>query len=334
MLRQAIDRTIAWLFTKRDFQSVRDFLSRILRPLWPTYEFGKLPSSMVGYGRRGVAKVDGHCAWCLRKIDAALDINPGSGEAFFRARRVTNVLSGVTGSQNGGPVDLLCHVFPIRVRREPAMVLYCGAAPDLPAFVGELLPRFLALDQFDVPNDLLLLVNLRMGRQRFFQDALNDQIFRPRPIEIMRQFHLVGLHTLYVLSEPALHPAHLQRAAERFKMIYGPYDPLERPLFLCSGGARRAAMLARKYSTCVPDVFGKDYMLIDPARAPLKDVVRAVAGASHIAAPNTGEAAVLALARAQKRDFYEISAARAAHRLADRLLDVIGETRHRIRRIV
>jgi len=331
MLRQAIDKVIAWLFTKRDFQGARDFLSQLLLPFWPKYDFEKLPSSDVEQTPPGMTRAaNGLHSWKLRKTDAALDINPGSGEAFLGGRRLVESSRISTDAEGAGPVDLLCHLFPIRVRREPALVLHCGASADLTSFVGELLPRFFALDKFDLPKDLLFLVSLRMGRQRFFQDALTDQIFRPRPIEIMRQFHLVSVNRLYSLQGPVLDPVQLSHAAERFRSIYGPYEPADRPIFLCSGGTRRAMALAKRYSADVPNVFGQDYALIDPARAALRDVVRAVASASSVAAPSTGEASILALAPSANRVLYELGDGRSAHPLADRLLDAIGEPRRKI----
>jgi hypothetical protein len=306
MLRQGMHKVIAWIFAKRDFQGARNFLSRLLLPLWPTYEFADLTNAgaVTGAIPSPACQRTGDAARRqLHKVNAAVDINPGSGEAFFRGRRPSD---GASVRRSLGPIDLLCHIFPIRLERERALVLYSGSSTDIASFVGSLLPRFFALDEVGAPADMSLLVNLRMAKQRYFQDALIDQVFRPRPLEILRQFHLVSPKTLYVLPDCSWDRRLLDRAAAKCAEVYGPYPMQDRTVFLCAGGQARASKLAAKFLHLSPDFFERKYIVIDPNQTPLRDSLHAVAGASLVVAPNTGEAAILALAPSKKRVLYEL----------------------------
>ena len=308
MLRQGFRSALVWLFVKRDFQNVRNFLSRMFVPFWPTYDFANLcdvqPQSTLATGQ-SLQSTEFFHNWSVQAVNASLDINPGSGEAFFQGRRPRDGGSESPKPETG-PVDLLCHIFPTRLARGAALVLHCDASVDLASFVGRLLPRFFALDALGVPNDLLLLVSLKMAKQRYFQDSLIDQAFRPRPIEILRQFHLVNVETLHVLRGPDWDPFLIRRAADRFELIYGPFEPQDRPVFLCAGGTARAEHLVRTFRRCAADFFDQDYNVVDPTRTPLRNVLRAVARAPSVAAPNTGEAALLALVPSAERTLLEL----------------------------
>jgi hypothetical protein len=327
MLRQVTRKAITLIFAKRDFQGARDFLSRLLLPLWSTYELSDLGDACAAAGAissPASKHAEGASHSQLRKVSAAVDINPGSGEAFFRGRR-PNV--DASSRRSLGPVDLLCHVFPIRLERERALVLYADSATDIASFVGSLLPRFFALDEVGVPADVSLLVNLRMAKQRYFQDALIDQIFRPRPFEILRQFHLVSPKTLYVLPDYSWDPKLLDRAAAKCAEVYGPYPEQDRPVFLCTGGQARVSKLAAKFSHAVPDFFGQDYVVVDPSRMPLRDSLYAVADASLVVAPNTGEAALLALAPSKTRIFFELQEAHSPDAIPPALMEAVNANR-------
>jgi hypothetical protein len=331
MFRQVTHKVIAWLFAKRDFQGARDFLSRLLLPLWPTYEFAELGNITSPAGAVHPGASTDQCGLSrLQKTDAALDINPGSGEAFFRGRRPGNAAN--RACRNGlGPVDLFCHLLPTRIRRGRVLVLYSGSSNDIASFVGELLPRFFALDEPDTPKDLLLLVGLQMAKQRYFQDALIDQVFQPRPIEILRPFHVVSPKTLYTMSVRSWDAGLLDRAAARCAEIYGPYPEQNQPILLCTGGEARAARLAKKFAGLAPDFFSESFSVIDPHITPLKTCLHAIGRAPLVVAPNTGEAAILALAPSKKRIFYELREARSSDVIPPALMDTINASRKIIR---
>jgi len=327
MLRQVTRKAMTLIFAKRDFQGARDFLSRLLLPLWPTYELADLGHTCATAGAipsPAGTHADDASHRQLRKVNAAVDINPGSGEAFFRGRR-PNV--DPRSRRRLGPIDLFCHVFPIRLQRERALVLYSDAATDIASFVGSLLPRFFALDEVGVPADVSLLVNLRMAKQRYFQDALIDQVFRPRPFEILRQFHLVSPKTFYVLPDYSWDTRLLERAAAKCAEVYGPYPARDRPVFLCTGGQARASKLAAKFSHLIPDFFEQDYIVVDPSRLPLRDSLHTVAGASQVVAPNTGEAAILALAPSKVRILFELQESRSPDAIPPALMEAVNADR-------
>ncbi|MDB5570127.1 MAG: hypothetical protein JWN93_1310 [Hyphomicrobiales bacterium] len=310
MIRQAF-RTLAVLFfAHRDLQPLRNAISRIVSPVWPAYAPESLASQPLS------APAD----WRWRRVDAALDINPGSGEAFFEGRRPQ-------GAAASGPVDLLCHAFVRRTRREPSLVLYCGAQASAADFACVLLPRFFALDELGAPQDLLLLMQLEMGAKRYFQDALIDQVFHPRPIELMRKRRVVHVETLHEIAGPLASPAILSRIASRMAAVYGPFEPEGAPVFLCEGGAARAQAIADAYRDKLPAFFAAPHTVVDPGRTPLRRVVRALASAPVVAAPNTGEAAFLALAPRPSRVLHELAVSGGPHPLAAELVDALAEER-------
>ncbi len=326
MIRQAFRSSAVWFFANRDLQTLRIGISRFLQIFWPTYQRSTLATQVL-FDQAAGADEQGGDGWRWRRIDAELDINPGSGEAFLNGRRPATIVRTTSDVIAPGPVDLTCHFFPRRTKREPSLVLYSGADTSMAAFVGGLLPRFFALEEMGVPKDVLLFMGLELAQQRYFQDAIIDQVFHPRPIDLMRRHRLLRVNTLHEIDAPLLSPRLLARMAERFAAIYGPFEAKGAPVFLCSGGAGRAADLAKAYRRKLPGFFDRDHLVLDPARHSLRRVVKAVASASLVVAPNTGEAAVLALAPWATRSFHELSVAASPHVLADRLVIAIGEKR-------
>ena len=158
----------------------------------------------------------------------------------------------------------------------------------------------------------LLLVGLQMAKQRYFQDALIDHVFQPRPIEILRPFHVVSPKTLYTMPVRSWDARLLDRAAARCAEIYGPYPEQNQPILLCKGGDARAGRLAKKFASLAPDFFSESFSVIDPHITPLKTCLHAIGRAPLVVAPNTGEAAILALAPSKKRIFYELDEAQSA----------------------
>ena len=330
MFRQAFRSLIVWFFANRDLQPARNAISRILLPFWPTYRPALLgwnvlfeksdPDAGVITGTGG--------QWLWRRTQSVVDINPGSGEAFSQGHRPLREEQTPGAGNAIGPVDLFCHLMPRRIPREPALVLYCGADLGMAGFVSELLPRFFALDEMGVPKDLLLLVSLDMGQQLFFQSALIDQVFALRPVELMRKHRLMQLNTLHEISVPQPSPQLLARMAERIAQIYGPFPADGRPVFLCAGGTERAKALSQRYRNLVPEVFAHDPILVDPSRMSLRKVLTALASAPCVAAPNSGEAAALALVPSKTRITHELDSHTPAGAQIGAILDIIGEQRH------
>ena len=332
MFRQAFRSLTVWFFANRDFQPLRDAISRWAMPYWPSYRPAMLAWNVM-YDRQDpkpVSEAQNAGRWLWRRTDGPFDINPGSGDAFSRGRRPqqeANVLAAVPG-----PVDLFCHTLPRRIAREPALVLYSGADTSIAGFMTELLPRYFALDEMGVPNDVLLLVTLDMAKQIYFQDAVIDQVFTGRPLEPLRKHRLVRLDCLHEIQVPHNSIPLMTRMAERMTRCYGPFTADGPPVLLCAGGLERADAISENFRDLVPEVFGRNPIVIDPARSSLRKLVKALANAPCVAAPNTGEAAAIALAPSRTRPLFELDVAITPHAQVDSFIKDIGEDRRKIRR--
>lgn len=328
MLRQAFRDLAVWFFANRSLQPLRLRLARWLEPFWPAYSLATIEAAATAEScatdARDPPSRDDVIVW--RRLDLPFDIDPVSGAPFHRGRRPVH--DDAQGPAGGLPVvsDLVSHVFPRRIAREPALVLWSGD-PGLEAFVGEALTRFFALDEMGVPPDVLLLVGQGMGRRTFFQDALIDQLFQPRPVELMRERRLVSVETLHELRVPPCSPRLLRRVAARVAEVYGPWDADGGAVFLCEGGAARAPRLLERIERHAPPLAAQALRIIDPARTSLRDTVRALAAAEVVCAPDTGEGALLALAPSRRRRFYELATPGGGQGPSAALLAAIGENR-------
>lgn len=208
-----------------------------------------------------------------RESAGPVDVNGGSGNLFLDGRRIA-------GQDAPSPADdLTVYLGGKIVKREPALVLYHGAEADLGAFAAEVLPRLVAMDRLGVPMETLLLVTLNMGRQRFFQRALVDGIFRPRPVELLRRATAMRTSRLNDVVFPASDPDLGTEAAARIKALYGPY-PARGPAVLLAGDLMTAARQLEWIKAKTGET--GEIAIVDTARMPLGAMVRAIAAAPRL----------------------------------------------------
>lgn len=213
-----------------------------------------------------------HAAGTLlwRESAGPVDVNGGSGNLFLDGKRIA-------GQEAPSPADdLTVYLGGKIVKREPALVLYHGADASLGAFAAEVLPRLVAMDRLGVPAETLLLVTLNMGRQRFFQRALVDGVFRPRPVELLRRATAMRTVKLNDIVLPEGDPDLAREAAERLKALYGPYPAAGPGVLVAENG--QAAL--RQLEWIKANMGGTGEITVaDTARMPLGKIVRAIAGA-------------------------------------------------------
>lgn len=297
MIRQAIRFLAVWFFENRDVHKVRTRVSGLLLRFWPSHSRAEIPE----------------CVMCVvqtmswRRLDAELDLNPDSGRAFVGRRILRSREVEKWPIEYSGSTDLFAHLIPRPVRREPALVLYAGAQTGLAGFVAGILPRFFSLGRLGVPQDILLLLCLEMGRTRIFQDALIDQLFAPRPLELMRKHRLVRVESLHEISSPDVTKELLLLGAQRIAEIYGPFETGGRPVILCGGGVKRAEDLLSALPFDLQRVMKEQAIVINPFAAPLKQTLHALAGASIVVASDGEERALLALVPSQQRTLHEVA---------------------------
>lgn len=205
-----------------------------------------------------------------RETTAPVDINGGSGNLFLDGRRIAGQ------EAPSPPDDLTVYLGGKIVKREPALVLYHGAEPSLGAFAAEVLPRLVAIDRLGVPAETLLLVTLNMGRQRFFQRALVDGVFRPRPVELLRRATAIRTLRLNDVCLPNDDPGLLAEVAARIKALYGPYPAQGPAVLLVQGDDNVAGSLAWIKANAHES---GEIAVLDVECMPLGKIVRAIAAA-------------------------------------------------------
>ena len=308
MIRQVFRSLSVWFFENRDLQPLRLQASRLLQPYWPRRPQAVLPF-VTRYENSGAV-------W--RELKTTVDINPGSGELFVEGAR-SDAASTVDALLPKGAADLLCYLFPSRIRREPSLILYAGADVSASGFVAGLVSRFFALDEANLPQHILLLVNMEMGRTRRFQDALSDQLFQPRPIELMRRHRLVQVEELHDVDATFLAPEHYERARERIQHIYGPFTTGGPAVVLCSDAETRASLLMRQCPTDVRASLGSDYVVLDADNTPLRILMQQLAAARLVVVPEGDEVSLLALLPNKQPPIVELALDRPRSKLAEQI---------------
>ena len=308
MIRQVFRSLNVWFFKNRDLQSLRLQASRLLQAYWPRRPCAALPFVTRYENIGGI--------W--RELKANVDINPGSGELFVEGARIETAHT-LNALLPKGSSDLLCYLFPHRIRREPSLIIYAGADISASGFVAGVVSRFFALDEANLPQNILLLVNMEMGRTRRFQDALIDQLFQPRPIELMRRHRLVQVDELHEVDAPFLAPQHFERARARIQKIYGPFTTGGPAVVLCSNAERRAPLLMKQ---CPPDVkasLSQDYIVLDADNTPLRILMQRLAAARLVVVPEGDEVSLLALLPNKQPPIVELALDRPKSKLAEQI---------------
>lgn len=248
---------------------------------------------------------------CRRLSGRTIDVEPRSGAVFLNGKWV----------EEGEPRELLPtrRTHPdltrfLRLRpmlREPVVVLHGGGDTSLDAFFTDLLPRFFSLDALDLPRELLVIVPVTMAMTDRFQDAINDGVFRPRPIELMQQRRVTRTDVVYRVDRPLLRRDIYERLWQRIADVYPPdASQAPRPVFLCEGGAERAARLFAAWPQIADWLARRDIEVVDPAAVSLGRLVGKLQGAPLVIGPDTGELSAGVLCGSALRKMVEVSTGR------------------------
>ncbi|WP_425089754.1 hypothetical protein [Stappia sp.] len=292
----------------------RGLVSRLLVPFWPRIDLSgssvetladeavPIPPAVLAAAPEALREPVSRLAEtpdrlaCRRISGRTIDVEPRSGALFFDGKWATE-----------GPVRELLPVrrtHPdltrfLRLRpmlREPVVVLHGGGDTSLDAFFTDLLPRFFSLDALDLPRDLLVIVPVSMAMTDPFQDAINDGVFRPRPIELMQPRRVTRTETVYRVDRPLLRRDVYERLWQRISDVYSlDGSSAVRPVFLCEGGAERAARLFATWPQIADWLAHCDIEMIDPAALSLGKLVRRLWGAPLVMGPDTGEVSACVL---------------------------------------
>ncbi|WP_284176839.1 hypothetical protein [Rhabdaerophilum sp. SD176] len=314
---QALFQAALRLYSSQPVREWRSYLSQAVYPFWPRTDAAGIASHDL------VERADpAAAAWLWRRHAGEIDIDPGSGQLHRRGKRLVLPAALPHEAPRGLP-EVTAYLGGRIIEREPALVLFADADCSFGAFVTRLLPRFFALDALGVHADTLLLVTLNMGRTLAFQHAISDGVFRHRPVELFRPASMIRVTQLDEISVPPLAPAALARMQDRLARLYLQEPPAETgPVLICEDAARRAPALLARLRTARPDL-GAGIMVLDPARDPLRDLVRASAQASALVVGGACEMAAIVLAPNPSQ---EVILSGSANPEADKLARAAGRS--------
>jgi hypothetical protein len=286
----------------------RALASRLMLPAWPR---ARLAESRVERIREDVTstRLGADRVGCLR-VSGPLDIDPLSGLLFDDARLVSPQPGEELLPWPQARPDVTRRLRMNPVMRQPLSVLHHGDDGSLAAFCSDVLPRFFALDHLELPQDLLLVVPVSMGMTDRFQDAITDGVFRPRPVELMRQGRVTRSDTVYVIERPLGHAGVLGRIAARLAEVYPADETADAPVdvLLCEGGPSRAERLLAGHADLRAAVPEGRLEVVDPADLPLRALVQRLRRARTLFAPSSGELSAAVLAGGFLQRLVEIAA--------------------------
>lgn len=295
---QALFQAALRLYSSQPVREWRAYACSMIYPFWPRTGAEGIVSTDCPDRANPAAAAPG---WLWRRHSGEIEIDPGSGQLHRHRRRLDLPAALPTEAPRGRP-DITGYLGGRIIPREPALVLFADADCRFGAFVTRLLPRFFALDGFGVPPDTLLLVTLNMGRTLWFQHAISDGVFRHRPVELFRVASMIRTPQLDEVAVPALAPAALGWMRQRLAELYPALpDQDNGPVLVCEHAAARAPALLARLRAARPDLAGTPVRVLDPHVHPLRDLVRAAASATLLAAPDTGELAAALLATAPQQ---------------------------------
>lgn len=282
------------LYSSRAIREWRSLATAPLLPFWP-----KADPRGVTMADLGASLPEG---WSHRRFTGDLALENGGGRVFSGGRRFAPADPRQAGNPPG-PADLSPLLPGGRfIPREPALVLYAGAEASLARFCDTLLPRFFGLDRLNIPPDKLLMVGLRMGRTRPFQDAISDGLFRPRPVELFRPATAIRVKQLDDIVIPRDSPDALGPMQAKVASLYGPFAAGGPPVLVLERSAHRLATAKAAFERTAPGIRFGEVTVLDPALLPFNRLVKAVAAASVLIAPRaTGEAAIGSLVPSPER---------------------------------
>ena len=285
----------------------RALASRVMLPAWPRTRLAESRIERIGEEATST-RLGADRAGCLR-VAGPLDIDPLSGLLFDDARLVAPQPGEELLPWPQARPDVTRRLRMNPVRREPLTVLHHGDDGTLAAFCSDVLPRFFALDHFALPQDLLVVVPVSMGMTDHFQDALTDGVFRPRPVELMRQGRVTRTDAAYVIERPLAHAGILARIAAKLAAVYPSDGASGEPsdLILCDGGAPRAERLLAGHAELRKAVADNRLDIVDPSDLPLRALVQRLRRARTLFAPSTGELSAAVLASGSLQRLVEIA---------------------------
>jgi hypothetical protein len=279
------------LYSSQPVREWRSYISRALYPFWPSTDAVDIASKDI------VTRADpAAMEWLWRRHKGEIDIDPGSGQLHRRGKKLVLPSALPTENPRGLP-DLTAYLGGRIINREPALVLFADADCSFGAFASRLLPRFFALDALGVPENTLLLVTLNMGRTLWFQHAIADGVFRHRPVELFRPASMIRVQQLDEVSLPPLAPAALALMQARLAKLYLT-EPAstDTPVLICQQAAKRAPAHLARLRAGRPALADAEIRVLDPGFHPLRDIVAAMAKASLVVVPDSGESAAVLLA--------------------------------------
>lgn len=289
-LRQALISGAVRFYSRRLNPNWRRRLSALALALWPKGARDTLPMHVKAPG------------W--RVITGDTFIEPATGRLLRGARLIPQ--DPPWTAQGSGAPDLTARFGGKIIPREPTLVLFSGDDHGIGAFAAELLPRFLALDPLGVPQDMLLVVAYGMARRSFFQDAIRDGAFRPRPVEVSRPGSFIRAQEVHEIATPALDAGVATAIGALMARLY-PATPREpAPVLLCEGGPARMARLRERLARTDLAGLAQGAIPLDPAAMRLPELIARLDAAPLVIAPDSGEAGALLLARPRARELVEI----------------------------
>ncbi len=258
------------LYSSRAIREWRSLVTAPLLPFWPKADGAGGTTTDLGASLPS--------GWSHKRFTGDLALENGGGRVFLAGRRFAEADARQAGEPRG-PADLSPFLPGGRfIRREPALVLYTGAEASLARFCDTLLPRFFGMDRFDLPQDMLLMVALRMGRTRFFQDAISDGLFRPRPVELFRPATAIRVSQLDDVVVPLDAPDVLAAMQAKVEVLYGPFPATGRPVLVLENSLTRLPLAQAAFEKAATGLRFDEVQVLDPALMPFSRFVKAVAG--------------------------------------------------------
>ena len=265
----------AW--ARADLAPLRLALSALAEPLLSA----RRPAQATPEAARGVRALH---------VAGPLKVNPASGALTRGGRRLD------AGPPEAVQTDWLVQAFPSPLSFPRVAPVWYGRRASVAALLTEALPAILALDRLAGAREAVALISVPLGRLNATQQALNAGLFQPRRVRVHAREKLIAAQGATVLTGVDPDAGLLDEARARLLAAFPAQAGEGAPVLLCAGGPARAARLWPGFSRAAADLAAAGVRVIDPETVPLADLVRALAAAPALAAPETAEAALAFLA--------------------------------------
>lgn len=327
VLRLPFSRLLALFWPKADLEHLtKEDLFKTSRPVMELIEYPVPDGVKTALDQAGSLTDAGRCT----RLEGDLSIDPLSGTLLSGGALLPELTVQNGFARQRPEMDLTRHLRPKKVHREPIAVMFNEDDVSFAAFVTRILPGFALLDQLDIDRDVLCTVSLKMGMTGCFQDALNDGVFRPRPVEVQRLDKILCAQEVTIVDAPRLDAALYERARKKLREVYAPREHQSQAVFLCTGGEDRAARLFGNWQDLARQCHARKVQVLDPGTTPLWKLMPALLSADTIIAPDTGEGAAIALARQGKCRLTELKVQRDGALLTPLLATICGQEYRRV----